>query len=225
MDWPGLAMSKFRESGRAVRSNYDRLSPWYDLLAAGSERKARAAGLDLLKVREGDIVLEIGFGTGQSLLSLARSIGDSGRVIGIDLSRGMISQAKTKLRKAGLTQRAALACGDALHLPLRPESCDAIFMSFALELFEPGEMETVLSESRRALRNGGLLCVVALAEKAGPGLLVRMYGWAHRKFPHIIDCRPFDVHDFVTRAGFQIRDTLEMAMWGLPIGIVLAEKV
>ena len=69
-------MNELQKSGRAARSNYDRLSRWYDLLAAGSERHAQAAGLELLKVMEGDTVLEIGSGTGQALLVLARSAGN-----------------------------------------------------------------------------------------------------------------------------------------------------
>jgi len=217
-------MSESQKSGRVARSNYDRLSRWYDLLAAGSERRAQAAGLELLKVRQGDTVLEIGSGTGQALLALARSAGNSGKTIGIDLSSGMISQAAAKIRKAGIPQRASLVRGDALQLPFQSESCDAVFMSFTLELFSPGEIVTVLAGCRRVLKNGGLLCVVAMDRQANPGLASRAYQWAHHSFPTIVDCRPIDALGVVSRAGFQLRDVAEMSMWGLPIRIVLAKK-
>ena len=213
-----------QESGRVARSNYDRLSRWYDRLAAGSERRAQAASLELLKVKEGDTVLEIGSGTGQALLALRRSVGSSGRAIGLDLSRGMLHQAATKLRKAPLGESAALVCGDALQLPFYSESCAAIFMSFTLELFPPQEMVTVLAECRRVLKNGGVLCAVAMDKLAIPGLPSRAYQWAHHSFPTIVDCRPIDALRVISQAGFQLRDVAEMSMWGIPIRIVLAYK-
>ena len=217
-------MNESQRSYRVTRSNYDRLSRWYDLLTARSEHRAQAAGLGLLSVEEGDTILEIGPGTGQALLALARSVGDRGMVIGIDLSSGMLSQAAAKLRKADLSQRAALVGGDALQLPFHSEFCAAVFMSFTLELFSPGEITTVLSECQRVLRNGGALCAVTMMENTDPGLMSRAYVWAHRKFPHFIDCRPIDVQSIVSQASFQIRDMQVMGMWGLPIQIVLAIK-
>jgi demethylmenaquinone methyltransferase/2-methoxy-6-polyprenyl-1,4-benzoquinol methylase len=218
-------MNEFQKSGRVARSNYDRLSRWYDLLAAGSERRAQVAGLELLKVKEGDIVLEIGSGTGQALLTLGRAAGSSGQAIGIDRSSGMISQAAARLRKANLSQRTTLVCGDAIQLPFQGEFCVAVFLSFTLELFPEGEIVTVLSECRRVLRNGGTLCVVAMDKLANPGLITRAYEWAHRKYPELIDCRPIDVLRVVSRAGFQLRDVSELHMWGLPIRIVLAANI
>jgi demethylmenaquinone methyltransferase/2-methoxy-6-polyprenyl-1,4-benzoquinol methylase len=98
-------------------------------------------------------------------------------------------------------------CGDAVQLPFQSESCDAVFMSFTLELFPPQEMVTVLAECRRVLKNGGALCAVAMAENANPGLMSRAYGWAHRNFPEIIDCRPVDHPALcMSQAGFQLRE-------------------
>ena len=215
-------IQEFQHSSRVTRSNYDRLSPWYDLLAGRSERRAKEAGLEILAVQDGDTVLEIGSGTGQALLALARRVGRSGKVVGIDLSRGMISQAAARGSRVSLSQRAALVCGDALYLPFQANFCDAVIMTFTLELFPPDGIITVLSECQRVLRNGGSLCVVAMAERANPGLPIRMYTWAQRKFPAVIDCRPIDVQGVISQAGFQIRDAVKMEMWGLPIGIVLA---
>jgi len=64
----------------------DRLSRWYDLLAEPLKRSFREAGLRKLAIRNGERVLEIGFGTGHALGNLARSAGSGGRVWGIDIS-------------------------------------------------------------------------------------------------------------------------------------------
>lgn len=213
------------KTGRVARSNYDRLSRWYDLLAAGGERRAQAAGLQMLPVKPGDTVLEIGSGTGQALLRLAGSTGKASQAIGLDLSRGMLAQAAGKLHKAGLDHSAALVRGDALQLPFQSASCDAIFMSFTLELFSPDQIAIVLAECRRVLKSSGLLCAVALEKPANPTLASRAYGWAQRSLPDLIDCRPIDVLRVISRAGFQLRDVAQMQMWGLPVRVVLASRV
>ena len=69
-------------------ASYTRLSKWYDRLGRSSEGPHIAEGLRLLDVQPGERVLEVGFGTGHSLIALAHAVGSTGQVIGIDLADG-----------------------------------------------------------------------------------------------------------------------------------------
>jgi demethylmenaquinone methyltransferase/2-methoxy-6-polyprenyl-1,4-benzoquinol methylase len=65
--------------------NYDHLSRLYDLFSSG-EWRLTEAGLHLVNIQPGEKVLEIGFGTSHEPIQLARAIGKSRYVSGIDLS-------------------------------------------------------------------------------------------------------------------------------------------
>lgn len=215
-------------SKRQARDAYDRLSRRYDLLAGWAERPAGRVGLRRLAVHEGETVLEIGFGTGQALVELARAVGTRGQVHGLDLSDGMLEVAKNRLWQAGLAGLVELRLGDAASLPYRVGVFDAIFMSFTLELFDTPEIPVVLGECRRVLRDGGRLVVVALSKPAEgaslAGLVVPLYEWFHDRFPEAIDCRPIYVEPAVRQAGFGIVGTRIMSLWGLPVEIVEARR-
>ena len=80
---------------------YDRISSFYEWLTI-SERPYRRQALDLLDIQPHETLLEIGCGTGQTLRELAPGMGDNGRLIGIDLSPGMIKQAQSTLHCSSL---------------------------------------------------------------------------------------------------------------------------
>ncbi len=219
-----ISISRVTRSKAEAKASYNRMSRWYDLLAGRSERKHREAGLERLDVREGETILEIGFGTGHALLALARAVGDAGRVCGIDISEGMRGIALARLEDASLSGRVTLECGDATRLPYADDSFDAVCMSFTLELFDTPEIPVVLGECRRVLRSGGRLGVVAMAKGDPPGVMEWLYEWAHRKWPRYVDCRPIYPARALEEAGFRIQATTPLSMWGLSGEIVLGEK-
>jgi demethylmenaquinone methyltransferase/2-methoxy-6-polyprenyl-1,4-benzoquinol methylase len=205
-----------------VAANYNRLSRWYDLLAGESEARLRRAGLEILGVQPGENVLEIGFGTGQAILELARAVGDAGKVYGIDLSEGMSRVALDKVERAGLSSRVALACGNALYLPYPEHLLHAVFMSFTLELFPLSEIGDMLSECRRVMADEGRICVVGLAQQEQENWIEHLYGWLHHRYPKVIDCRPISVGAALSAAGFQVINHQERSLWGLRVAVVLA---
>lgn len=205
-----------------TRATYDRLSRWYDLLTGASERRFRNLGLCELDVRPGERVLEIGPGTGQALVVLAQAAGSMGIACGLDLSPGMCQVARQ--RSASLAVPAIVICGDAVELPFADGAFDAAIMSFTLELFAPNDIVRVLKGCRRVLRAGGRLGVVALSEFGRPNLMRRLYGWAHRRFPAWVDCRPIPVTKVLAEQGFRIRSVTHAYLWGLPLEVAVASK-
>jgi len=215
------------EQHEANRKFYDRISRAYDLIAEADEHKAREAGERLLKLTPGERVLEIGFGTGNSVINMAESIGPAGKVYGIDVSPRMLEVAQAKIADKGLSDRVELITGDARDLPYEDESFNASFACFTLELFSPDDIPEVLGQVCRVLHKGGRLGVVSMAkveQGQHPSLLEKTYVWMHRHFPHIVDCRPIDPAQCLHNAGFNIRDEIKMDIWTMPVKAVVGTK-
>jgi demethylmenaquinone methyltransferase/2-methoxy-6-polyprenyl-1,4-benzoquinol methylase len=219
------SVSRVNRSKEAARQSYNRLSRWYDLIAGSTEKKYRDWGLEKLSARPGEKILEIGFGTGQCLVALARAVGETGGVIGLDISDGMLAVARERLRKEGLSDRVDFHLGDAAKVDfIEAQSLDGIFMSFTLELFDNPEIPRVLKECHRILKPGGRLSVVSMTKTDPPGIAVRMYEWFHEHLPDYADCRPIFARRAMEQAGFSIQDASLSSMWGLPVEIVLGRK-
>jgi len=212
------------QSKDQTRAFYNKISRVYDLLSERSEAPMRKAGLELLRARSGESVLEIGFGTGHSLVALAKAVGPKGTVFGLDLSDKMLQRAKMSLAKFNLLARARLRCGDATQLPYEANSMDAMFMSFTLELFDTPEIQKVLLECKRVLRPGGRIVVVGMSKDAKHDPLVGAFEWTHEHFPNFLDCRPIYVRVALEKAGFKIESALMKHMW-IPVEIVRGAKV
>jgi len=216
-----------RPQGPCNRTFYDRISGVYDFIADASEHKARAAGEELLGVQNGEHVLELGFGTGSSLLHLAHCVGAEGKAEGLDISPGMLEVAGKKLERAGVAARVFLRLGDGRELPYESETFDAVFASFTLELFELDDIPRVLAEIHRVLHSRGRFAVVSMASMAAgqhPSLIENTYVWMHRHFPHIVDCQPINAARFLEEAGFEIVKRVDLEIWSMPVAVLLGRR-
>ncbi|MDA8744398.1 methyltransferase domain-containing protein [Rubripirellula amarantea] len=204
---------------------YDRISHAYDMIADGGEHVARERGLELLAAQPGESILEVGFGTGHSLVSLAKAVGDTGKVVGVDISSGMRDVAQKRLEKSGHAHNVELVVQETPPLPFEDAQFDAVVMSFTLELFPIAEIPAVLAECKRVLKNNGRLSVVSMAEVLPDdhaSILEHTYVWMHTHFPHIVDCQPIPVEAMITDAGFTITTQERMGLFTMPVAIVIA---
>jgi ubiquinone/menaquinone biosynthesis C-methylase UbiE len=220
-----MQISRVKRSKSSARRTYNRLSGIYDLLAGSSETPLMHLGMQMLGVGSGESVLEIGSGTGKGLVELGIQVGESGRVHGIDLSRGMLQRAHHRLMSGSMLDRTCLLEGDGVRLPYKTGSFTAIFISFTLELFDTPDIPLVLAECQRVLKPRGRLGVVSMLKSEHPGWIVRLYEWFHENLPATVDCRPIAAQVMIQSTGFSLEKQQVRSMWGLPVEVIMARKL
>ncbi len=218
-----LMIERVPRTEKEAADSYTRLSKWYDRFG-GSEAPHIAAGLRLLDVQPGGHVLEVGFGTGHSLIALAHAVGSTGQVIGIDLAEGMIAMARAQLCKAKAANIVNLNRGSALRLPYATASFDAIFSSFMLDLIDTPDIPGVLGEMRRVLKPGGRLGLVSMSKACTGNVIVSVYERFHRWLPKLIDCRPIYLQQSAESAGLHCEAHSTRSLWGIPVEVVVASR-
>ena len=99
-------------------------------------------------------ILDIGTGTGPAAIMVSQRFGNTGQIIGLDLSRGILSIAQRQLTAAHLTN-VQLLCGDAENLPFGQAQFDGLLCSSAI-VWMPNILRA-MEEWHRVLRLGGWL--------------------------------------------------------------------
>lgn len=113
--------------------------------------------LEALSLQPGERVLEVGCGNGGVALGLARRVGPTGRVLGVDLSGPMLGNARRGAAEAGL-DHVAFEHGDAQVHPFEPGGFDAVCSRFGVMFFD--DPVVAFANLARAARPGGRLAVL-----------------------------------------------------------------
>ena len=219
-----LSPARVTRSKQQARKYYNAISRFYDLLSGRAEKRLCDFAIQRLSIQPGERVLEIGIGTGRGLRGIAERIGPSGSAVGIDISDGMLAVAYERIIGAGIENRTTLVCGDGARLPFCAGMFDAIFMSFALELFDTPEIPAVLAQCRRVLKTGGRLGIVSMALPPDPNGMSKLYAAMHAVFPVWVDCRPIGSRQAVESAGFTVFDAVRDSMFSLPVDVIISKK-
>jgi len=149
----------------AVPPSYDLINR---LVSLGMDRRWRRLAARTCLAGEPRQVLDIGCGTGDMTLTLARLAAAGTTITGLDYSPPMLARARQKADRAGLGGRVRFIHGDATKLPFPDGQLDCVSISFAFRnlTYQNPLRLPHLAEVRRALRPGGRYVIV---ESSQPG--------------------------------------------------------
>ncbi len=114
------------------------------------------APVDLLDLRPGETVVDLGSGAGIDAFLAARRVGPTGRVIGVDMTPAMLERARANAAEAGFTQ-VEFRQGRLEALPVDDASVDAVTSNCVINLVP--DKSAVFREIARVLRPGGRLVI------------------------------------------------------------------
>jgi demethylmenaquinone methyltransferase/2-methoxy-6-polyprenyl-1,4-benzoquinol methylase len=154
-----------------VAEMFDDIAHRYDFmnrfLSAGIDKGWRKKALKELAPSRPRTLLDVATGTADVALMAADILGPE-RIVGVDISEGMLELGRRKVREAGLESTIELRSGDSESLGFPDESFDAATVSFGVRNF--ADLEKGLSEIRRVLKPGGRLVVLEFSKPSAFGL-------------------------------------------------------
>lgn len=143
-----------------IAKMFDTISNEYDglnrVISFGIDIKWRKKVVQLVANQNPEKVLDIATGTGDLAINLAQT--SAKKIIGLDISDGMLEVGRHKIINKQLQGSIDMVLGDSENLPFDDNSFDAITVAFGVRNFE--NLELGLSEILRVLKPGGLFVVL-----------------------------------------------------------------
>lgn len=136
-----------------ISKNYDGLNR---VISLGIDVKWRKKVVEIVGKNNPKQILDIATGTGDLALMMANLNPD--RIVGLDISEGMLEVGKQKINKAKLSDKIEMIVGDSEEMPFQNDTFDAITVSFGVRNF--ANLDKGITEIARVLKPTGVLVIL-----------------------------------------------------------------
>lgn len=143
-----------------VTQMFDNISKEYDglnrVISFGIDIKWRENVVKLVAKTQPETILDIATGTGDLAINLVKT--NAKKIVGLDISDGMLEVGRQKIAKKQLGDKIEMIIGDSEDLPFEDSSFDAITVAFGVRNFET--LEIGLAEILRVLKPNGIFVIL-----------------------------------------------------------------
>ena len=143
-----------------VTKMFDNISKEYDnlnrVISFGIDVKWRKKVVKLVKDTNPETILDIATGTGDLAINLSET--NANKIIGLDISDGMLEVGRQKIKKKELNTTIEMILGDSEDLPFKDNTFDAITVAFGVRNFE--HLDKGLTEILRVLKPNGIFVIL-----------------------------------------------------------------
>ena len=153
----GSKKEQVAEMFNSISKKYDFLNHF---LSMGIDILWRRKAIKQLRDIQPKLILDVATGTGDLAIEALSLKPD--KVIGVDISQGMLDMGQKKLEKMNLTDKIELQLGDSEQLLFDDNKFDAAVVAFGVRNFQ--DLEKGLSDMHRVLRTGGKLVVLEFSQ-------------------------------------------------------------
>ncbi|GAB3178521.1 bifunctional demethylmenaquinone methyltransferase/2-methoxy-6-polyprenyl-1,4-benzoquinol methylase UbiE [Telluribacter humicola] len=163
-----MTVVPYKDKGNSKREQvaemFDNISPKYDflnhLLSGGIDIYWRKRAIKLLRKAHPRTILDIATGTGDFAIEALALKPE--KIVGVDISEGMLAVGREKIKKLGKQDIIELRAGDSESLPFADNYFDAVIVSFGVRNFE--NLLAGLSDMNRVMRPGGTCVIVEFSK-------------------------------------------------------------
>ena len=206
-----------------VRQMFGRIARVYDLMnrlmTAGLDGRWRAFAASLIRLGPGQSGLDVGTGTGDLAIALARQSSPDAHITGVDFTPEMLDLGRRKLARLGLSDRIELLQGDGERLPFADDTFDACCSAFVVRNL--ADMGQGFAEMLRVVKPGGRVVCLEMSHPHNPIFSAGFHLYFDRIVPLLgkLIGKAFDAYSYlpssvVTFPGApELRRIMESAGW------------
>jgi demethylmenaquinone methyltransferase/2-methoxy-6-polyprenyl-1,4-benzoquinol methylase len=155
---------KDKSKKEEVAEMFDNISAKYDFLnhflSLGIDHLWRKRAINILKAKQPKKINDLATGTGDFALAALKL--NPEKVVGVDISNGMLDKGREKMKKKGKEDIISMVYGDSEDLPFEDNEFDALTVGFGVRNYE--NLEKGLAEMLRVINHGGTAVILEFSK-------------------------------------------------------------